>query len=408
MSRIKIEGPKAAVDTQLSLGGSKSISNRVLLIKALSQTDFSITNLSDSDDTQTMLRLVETEETTYDVHHAGTCFRFLTAKLAISKGNQILTGSKRMLKRPIGPLVDALKLIGADIEYIGDQGYPPLRINSFTSQNQNTVSIDAGISSQFISALCMIAPVLPEGLVINLNGDLVSRSYLEMTLSIMKDFGVRSSFVGNNIEVAHQEYVARDYKVESDWSSVSYLYSIAALLSGSKLKLSHYFENSYQGDSGTPDLYKLFGVDTEYVENHISINSNGDYTDNIKYDFINQPDLTQTYSVMAAALGIEMHYKGVQTLAIKETDRMTALAIELSKVGVSIEKATGEYEYIQKGRAVVEGPIFETYQDHRMAMALAPLSILGTIYISNPEVVAKSYPNYWNDLATLGFKITSV
>ncbi len=408
MSRIKIEGPSSALNAELSLGGSKSISNRVLLIKALCKTDFNIENLSDSDDTQTMLKLIETDKTEYDVHHAGTCFRFMTAKLAITDGSQILTGSNRMLQRPIGALVDALRLIGADIEYMGEEGYPPLRINPFVSQTDNTVSIDAGISSQFISALCMIAPVLPMGLTINLEGDLVSRSYLEMTLSIMIDFKVKSSFIGNTIQINHQKYVASNYIVESDWSSVSYLYSIAALISNSELKLSHYFKKSVQGDSDTADLYRQFGVETKYLDKHILISSNGQHRDVIKYNFINQPDLTQTYSVMAAALGIEMHYKGLQTLAIKETDRMSALATELSKVGISITKSDGEFEYIQKGRVRVEEPIFDTYQDHRMAMALAPLSILGTIYINDPEVVTKSYPNYWNDLVTLGFKITAV
>ncbi len=408
MGRIKIYGPQSPIDADLSIGGSKSISNRVLLIRALCEDNFSIDNLSDSDDTETMLKLIDSDEDTYDVHHAGTCFRFLTARLAITAGEQLLTGSSRMLQRPIGPLVDALRTIGADIEYRGADGYPPLLIRSFNNQMSGKVSIDAGMSSQFISALCMIAPVLPHGLEIELTGDLVSRSYLEMTLSIMSDFGIQSTFADNTIEISHQKYVAKDYVVESDWSSVSYQYAIAALSKDSKINLSHYFKNSYQGDSRVIELYKNFGVTTVYNDGSISIKSDGVIPKVIKYDFINQPDLAQTYAVMAAALGVELHYKGVQTLAIKETDRMSALATELAKVGVTISKSDGEYEYVQTGKAVVDNPIFDTYQDHRMAMAIAPLAIINPIYINDPEVVTKSYPNYWNDLATLGFEITSV
>jgi len=407
LNSIKIEGPQSPIDAALSIGGSKSISNRVLLIRALCNKGFDIQNLSDSDDTQTMLKLIDSDNTSYDVHHAGTCFRFLTARLSIMPGEQLLTGSSRMLQRPIGPLVDALRSIGADIEYKGEEGYPPLLIKSFKNQVSSTAIIDAGISSQFISALCMIAPVLPDGLTIELEGDLVSKSYLQMTLSIMEDFGVRSTFVDNNIKVAHQSYIARDYTVESDWSSVSYHYAIAALLRGSKIKLSHYINNSYQGDSRVIELYKTFGVTTKFNDGSITLNSNGLFPKVIKYDFINQPDLAQTFAVMAAALGIELHYKGVQTLAIKETDRMAALATELSKVGVTIRESDGEYAYIQSGKAMIDNPIFDTYQDHRMAMALAPLAILKPIYINDPEVVTKSYPNFWNDLATLGFMITS-
>ena len=407
MTRIKIVGPTSPIDAKLEIGGSKSISNRVLLIRSLCNQSFDIDNLSDSDDTQTMLKLTQEESDHYDVHHAGTCFRFLTARLAITEDEQVLTGSSRMLQRPIGPLVDALRYIGADIEYMGEEGYPPLKIKTFSNQDKDEVKIDAGISSQFISALCMIAPVLPQGLKINLKGILVSKPYLDMTLRIMKDFGVESNFENNTISIRSQAYIAKDYLVESDWSSVSYHYAIVALNPGSRIKLKHYFKDSYQGDSRTQDLYKSFGVKTLYDKSTIELSHIGTHKKELSYDFIEQPDLVQTYAVIAAGLGLDMSYKGVQTLAIKETDRMSALQSELSKVGITITQSEYEFDYIQRGKAKIVNPIFETYEDHRMAMAMAPLAIISPIYINNPEVVTKSYPNFWNDLVTLGFTITS-
>lgn len=407
MTRIKVLGPTSPINAKLKIGGSKSISNRVLLIRSLCNQSFDIDNLSDSDDTQTMLRLTKEEIQNYDVHHAGTCFRFLTARLAVSEGEQMLTGSSRMLQRPIGPLVEALRYIGADIEYMVEEGYPPLMIKEFFNQSKDEVSIDSGISSQFISALCMIAPVLPQGLKINLKGTLVSKPYLDMTLRIMKDFGVESNFENNTISIASQKYVAKDYLVESDWSSVSYHYAITALMPGSRIQLSHYFKDSYQGDSRTQNLYESIGVKTLYDKSSIELSHVGTDEKELDYNFLDQPDLVQTYAVIAAGLGLDIRYKGVQTLAIKETDRMSALQSELSKVGIRIIKSDDEFDYAQSGKVKIKDPIFDTYEDHRMAMAMAPLAIISPIYINNPKVVTKSYPNFWNDLVTLGFTITS-
>jgi len=406
MSIIRISKPKNAIRAKLHIGGSKSISNRILLIRAFSGTDFQIDNLSDSDDTQTMLKLLSEDADTFDAHHAGTTFRFLTAYFAMQPGKQVLTGSDRMLQRPIAPLVDGLREIGAKIDYLGVEGYPPLSIESFSKQEKNEISLDASISSQFISSLCMIAPTLENGLIINLVGDLVSRPYLQMTLSIMESFGIVSTFSNNKISIESQAYRPQNYIVESDWSSASYHFAIASIANDCEIELSHYKKSSYQGDSQIVELSKVFGVETRNIDGGIVIKSNGQKEKEFSYDFLEQPDLAQTIAVMAAACGMDMTYQGLKTLAIKETDRVAAIASELAKVNVKF--SVGNDTWQQSGKAIMSDPTFDTYQDHRMAMAFAPLAILGDIMIREPEVVTKSYPRFWQDLATLGFGITSL
>lgn len=405
MSQLTIKGPTSPINAHIHIGGSKSISNRVLLIRALSQSDFKIDNLSDSDDTQTMLNLLLQENLKeYDCHHAGTTFRFLTAFLAMQKSEQMLTGSSRMQQRPIGPLVDALRSIGAEIDYVVNEGFPPLKIKPFKRQIKNEINIKADISSQFISALCMIAPNLENGLRINFIGDLVSRPYLEMTLSIMSSFGIDSTFGEDYISIDSQSYKPQPYLVESDWSSASYHYAIASLLPGSKITLSYYFKNSLQGDSKMADMAKSFGVTTSYVENKIILESLENHNSFFNYDFIRQPDIAQTISVMGAAKNMHLQFKGLKTLRIKETDRILALQQELNKVNINLFPSSDKnFEFEQSGNIVVDNPIFETYQDHRMAMAFAPLAILGPISFNNPEVVSKSYPRFWEDLLDMGF-----
>jgi len=407
MSELILKGPKTPIKAHIKIGGSKSISNRVLLIRALSQTHFNIENLSNSDDTSTLLKLLrDGSHKTFDCHHAGTTFRFLTAYLAIQEGEQILTGSDRMKQRPIGPLVNALRNIGAEIVYLEKEGYPPLKIKDFKKQTSNEISIKADISSQFISALCMIAPVLKKGLKIKFEGELVSQPYLEMTLKIMSTFGITSKFESNKVEIEPQSYNAKNYLVESDWSSASYHFAIASIIPGSELKLNHYFENSLQGDSAIVQMAQSFGVESSFDGSILNLKSNSSHKDLFAYDYIKQPDIAQTFAVMGAAKNIKLKYNGLKTLRIKETDRVAALQNELSKVGISFEKSTdGKYEFEQSGNIKISKPSFETYQDHRMAMAFAPLAILNEIKIIKPEVVSKSYPDYWQHLEEMGFEI---
>jgi 3-phosphoshikimate 1-carboxyvinyltransferase len=407
MSELILNGPKDPINTSLKIGGSKSISNRVLLIRALSQSQFEIDNLSNSDDTSTLLKLLENgDQYTYDCHHAGTTFRFLTAYFSLQKGEQILTGSNRMKQRPIGPLVEALISIGADIEYIENDGYPPLRIKSFKNQKSDKIKIKADISSQFISALCMISPVLKKGLKIEFQGELVSKPYLEMTLSIMSTFGITSQFNNNCITINSQSYKSQNYLVESDWSSASYHFAIASLLPGSEIRLNHYFKSSLQGDSAIVYMAEAFGVESNFEGSQLIIRSNFGHQSSFAYNYIKQPDIAQTMAVMGAAKNMNLQFKGLKTLRIKETDRIKALQNELQKVGVSFQKSVDDqYEFENVGKIKINGAKFETYQDHRMAMAFAPLAILGEIKIMNPAVVSKSYPDFWKHLEEMGFVI---
>lgn len=410
MKALRIEGPSHPIKCKLEISGSKSISNRALLIKALCKESFTIDNLSVSDDSSTMKALLDHQGPEYDAHHAGTTFRFLTAYFSLKTGEQILTGSERMKQRPIGPLVDALRTIGADIEYLENEGYPPLRIKSFQGQKTATLNIASDISSQFISALCMIAPTLPQGLTLELEKELVSRPYLMMTLNMMSYFGVEHLFNNNTIGIRHQEYKPKDFIVESDWSSASYHYLIAGLLPGSKIELSKYFEESLQGDSEISKVFSQLGVDTHFQDNSIVIQSTENKVDEFEYDFIEIPDTAQTFASWAAGNGVAIRYNGLKTLAIKETDRVAALTEELSKLSIKIQKdESGEFEYVQIGKAHSNQiPHFETYNDHRMAMALAPLSIVSPVIIKDPKVVSKSYPNFWQDLSAMGFKLTEI
>lgn len=405
--KIKITGPKHPIQTNLLIDGSKSISNRVLMIRALSQQNFAIENLSGSDDTNILLKNLDSVKSQeYDCHHAGTTFRFLTAYFAIMDDTQILTGSNRMKDRPISDLVEALNDLGADICYLEKEGYPPLSIKPFKKQTKNKIKIKADISSQFVSALCLIAPILQQGLTIELEGTMVSSSYINMTLEIMNHFGVSSLYSDKSISIESQKYTAKTYTVESDWSSASYHFSIASLCPNSKIRLKNFFENSLQGDSAIIKMAKSFGVNSKIVDNELIIQSTSLYVNRFAYDFIQNPDLVQTIAVMAAAKNINVLYNGLSTLKIKETDRIKALKQELKKINVVIKESPGmEFELEQIGMISIINPEFDTYQDHRMAMALAPLALLSPIVVRDPEVVSKSYPQFWDDLTRMGFEI---
>lgn len=416
MSRIQIKKTKSVSGT-IKLDGSKSISNRVLIIRALAQKAFKIDNLSTSDDTETLAKLLSSDEHTLNTGHAGTTFRFMTAYLAFSGEERVLTGSARMKERPIGPLVDALNTLGAKISYQEKEGYPPLKFSPSECIN-NEVEIDAGISSQFLSALLLIAPSLPNGLRLKLKGDLVSRPYLEMTLRIMAHFGVNHRWEETCIEIKKQNYGSSDFTVESDWSAASYYYSIAALVESADLSLVGLFKDSLQGDAAMIDLGIKIGVSSEWKEDGslrlAKVSRSGSM---LEYDFINQPDLAQTISVAVGGLGMHGLYTGLKTLEIKETDRIQALKNELQKVGVSLsqlpprfsEKSGLKY-FMQQGKAgaLDKEDLFETYKDHRMAMAFAPLACLFDITIEDPKVVSKSYPNFWNDMDSIGFKLINL
>lgn len=412
---IKLSYPNNTISGTVKLDGSKSLSNRALIIRALCDEDFEIKNICESDDSIILQKLLAQSPTdVYDAGHAGTCYRFTTAFLALQEGTQILTGSERMKERPIGILVSALKSLGADIEYLENEGYPPLKINSFDHTTKiSSVSIAGTVSSQYISALIMIAPTLPDGLEINIVGELVSRPYLEMTLKMMAYFGIAYTFTENKITIPHQAYEAKDILIEADWSAASYYYSIASIREA-KITLQGLFKDSWQGDSAMAQIGNKFGIETSYGENEITITSKPDSRSKlIDYDFVKEPDIAQTVAVMCAANNVEGFFTGLQTLRIKETDRIDALKTELAKVGVSVyklppqmSKKSGNEYYGIAGMAKSEKiPIFETYKDHRMAMAFAPLGMIFPIQINKPEVVSKSYTNFWKDLESLGFQI---
>lgn len=399
------------------LDGSKSISNRALLIRALCEDHFEIDHLSTSDDSKAMLSLLGTDESELDAGPAGTTFRFLTAYLALQPGEQVLTGSDRMKQRPIGPLVDALNSLGADISYLEKEGYPPLLFKDPHDLGKNyKLSIPANISSQFISALLMIGPVLPRGIEVTLEGNLVSASYLQMTLTMMQDFGIEYSFEGQVITIPPQSYQGKRYKVESDWSAASYHYANAALADEVSLRLGGLRQNSMQGDSATVLLFNRLGLQTDWDDDGLTITRIGKPEGLLEHDYILCPDIAQTLAVVTGGLGIHGLFTGLETLSIKETDRIAALRDELAKVGVHFGKMPPRFSqesrkqfYAVDGKAEwSDPPLFETYHDHRMAMAFAPLGMIAPVMIKDPKVVGKSYPDFWKDLTKVGFTIQLV
>lgn len=410
MEKLTLKKKDRQIKGTIELAGSKSIANRALIIRALCKDHFPIHRIANANDTQLMQALIESKAALRDAGPAGTTFRFLTAYLSLQAGSQVLTGTERMKQRPIGLLVNALKSLGADIQYLEKEGYPPLKINApgqdFGKNNQ--VAIPADTSSQYVSALLMIAPTLPNGLELSLVGDIVSRPYLEMTLSLMKYFGIHYEWKDQTIHIAPQEYVGRPFTVEADWSAASYHYALAAFADEVDLQLNGLFKASVQGDAVLAEMMSHFGVQTSYNETGVRLTKVGQpSSEPFKKDFLYCPDLAQTLAVICAGTGIEGHFTGLQTLRIKETDRIDALQEELSKVGVAFrEDVEQEGWYVIRGKAhFKEVPGFATYEDHRMAMAFAPLALLHEIEIEEPEVVGKSYPDFWKDLKTVGFDV---
>jgi len=353
-----------------------------------------------------MYKLLQSNDHILDVIDAGTTMRFLTAYVAITGQDKILTGTKRMRERPIGILVDALRQIGADIEYLENEGYPPLHIKGFKDTGINAIQIRGDVSSQYISAILMICPILKNGLRLELTGKIGSRPYIDMTLGIMKHFGVSAKFDKNIITIPKQSYLNVTFDVDPDWSGASYWYSIVALASEASIFLERFHLPSYQGDSIIKDIMTDLGVESEFTNDGILL-TKSEHKESIDIDLSNFPDLAQTIAVVCSAKGIHARFTGLESLRIKETDRIAALQKELSKLGSQlIEKNNNEWELIPITSSIISKKLsFNTYDDHRMAMAFAPLATITEINIENPEVVQKSYPSYWDDLRKAGFLI---
>ncbi len=405
---------------RIVLPASKSISGRALVINALSGSSLLPDNLSDSDDTQAMLNALHEMPEVIDIGAAGTAMRFLTAYLSVTPGTHTITGTERMKHRPIGILVDALRTLGADIAYEGEEGFPPLRIAGRNDIEGGELSVPGNVSSQYISALLMIAPTLKKGLRLTLTGQIASRPYLDMTMSMMRDFGAEVEWIAKDvIEVKPGSYRQRPYHIESDWSAASYWYEMVALSpdAGAQVELVGLHHDSIQGDSKVWQLMSELGVATEYYEEPdgteiIRLRKTGNLACHFCHDFSHQPDLAQTFAVTCAMLDVPFRLVGLQSLRIKETDRIAALVEELGKI-VCLEGNDSEllwegfYNIDDLELLPFEEFTFDTYDDHRMAMALAPVCLRtgGEIVINNPEVVSKSYPHYWEDLEKVGFSI---
>ncbi|MDC7187001.1 3-phosphoshikimate 1-carboxyvinyltransferase [Phocaeicola massiliensis] len=407
--QIKVTAP-AKIHTTIQLPSSKSISNRALIINALGNGTHHPENLSDCDDTRVMIRALNDDKETIDIMAAGTAMRFLTAYLSVTPGARIITGTERMQQRPIQVLVNALRELGADIEYVANDGFPPLRITG-RELRKDTISLPGNVSSQYISALLMIAPVLTNGLTIRLTGDIISRPYINLTLQLMNDFGVRAEWTDDHrLKVEPQAYHSTPFYVESDWSAASYWYQIVALSKEAEVTLPGLFKDSYQGDSQVAGIFRSLGVETIYKDKTVILKKNGKSVERLDYDFINQPDLAQTFVVTCALLNIPFRFSGLQSLKIKETDRMAALITEMRKLGYILHETDGSVLSWEGERCTTEEhPAIDTYEDHRMAMAFAPTCLaLPEILINNPQVVSKSYPRYWEDLRQAGFIIKEV
>ena len=401
---LKLQQKTPHLSGDVRITGSKSESNRLLLLQALFG-NFEINNLSNSDDSDVMQRALASTQRVVDIHHAGTAMRFLTAYFAAYEGREtLLTGSNRMKERPIGLLVDALRTLGADITYTETEGYAPLLIKG-KKLTKNTVSLAANVSSQYISALMMIGASLEKGLEINLLGNITSVPYIEMTRSLLTQLGIVSSFENQLIKIEPAKNVSiSEMTVESDWSSVSYYYSLVALSKTAKLNLSSYKKESLQGDAVLAELYDKLGVQTTFLENTIVLEKEVESKPRrVSFDLANCPDIAQTIAVTCFGLGVACDLTGLHTLKIKETDRLEALKNELTKLGATIT-VTDKSLHLKEGGTCNENITIKTYQDHRMAMAFAPLALKVPIIFEDAEVVNKSYPDFWADFRGLGFK----
>jgi len=400
--------------TGVDLPASKSISNRALIIYSLTGGNVLPRNLSDCDDTEVIINALRHMPETINIKAAGTAMRFMTAYLSVMRGTHILTGTERMKHRPIGILVDALRHLGAQIDYVGEEGYPPLRITGQTLEG-GELELPGNVSSQYISALLMIGPVLRNGLTLKMSGNIISRPYIDLTLWMMREFGADAEWTGpNTIEVQAKPYIVRDYFIENDWSGASYWYEMVALSSDrdAEVRLAGLMDGSKQGDSSVRYIFSLLGVKTifetkeEGVAQTVTLRKSGRCVPRLEYDFVNSPDLAQTFVVTCAMLGVPFHFRGLHTLKIKETDRIKALKTEMRKLGFVLRDANDSELYWDGERCEpAADTAIDTYEDHRMALAFAPVAMKQPIVINNPQVVTKSYPNFWHDLRQAHFTI---
>ena len=409
--RYQLTAPKTLQGT-IHLPASKSISNRALILRALAHGTSPIENLADCDDTMVIINAFEKDGDVIDIKAAGTAMRFLTAFYSTQPGSHILTGTERMKQRPISILVDALRQLGAQIDYMEKEGFPPLRITGRKLQSKE-LTLPGDVSSQYISALLMIAPTLSNGLILKLTGHVTSLPYIDMTLQLMREFGASANRSENlhsmQLEVKSGGYRDIPYMIENDWSAASYWYEMVALSNDPQatITLPHLKRESTQGDCKGAELFKLLGVYTEYTERGITIYKQGELPQRLDADLCEMPDLAQTFVVTCCLLGIPFRFTGLHTLRIKETDRISALINELLKLGIVLYAEGDDVLRWDGDRCQAEdSPVIATYDDHRMAMAFAPTALkVKSIAIDHPEVVSKSYPHYWEDLQQVGFNI---
>ena len=396
------------LSAQIAVTGSKSETNRLLLLQALFPS-ITLSNTSNSDDSEVMQMALSGNEEVVDIHHAGTAMRFLTAYFAVKEGREVmLTGSSRMQERPVKILVEALRQLGADISFLKEEGYPPIKIKGQKITNYK-VTMAANVSSQYISALLLVAPKLENGIELTLEGEITSIPYIKMTLALLNDLDIKTSFEGNVIKVHPQQTVApKLMTVESDWSSASYFFSLAALSDKASISLSSYKQSSLQGDSALVSIYKEMGVESQFSDNTITLTKikKFQYQD-VTFDLNHTPDIAQTIVVTCLGLGIGCHLTGLHTLKIKETDRLEALRIELSKLGANISVTNDSLTLVATSE-INSNIKIGTYNDHRMAMAFAPLALKVPIIIENADVVSKSYPDFWDDMEKLGYKVSDL
>ncbi|KVV13137.1 3-phosphoshikimate 1-carboxyvinyltransferase [Flavobacterium sp. TAB 87] len=405
---LLVQTSQTNLEGKIAVTGSKSETNRLLLLQALFP-NITLSNTSNSDDSEVMQKALVGHDAIVDIHHAGTAMRFLTAYFAVSEGREvIMTGSPRMQERPIKILVDTLRQLGVEITYEKEEGYPPIKIKG-KKVTESKVTLAANVSSQYISALLLVASKLENGLELTLEGEITSVPYIKMTLALLDDLEIQTSFEGNIIKVYPKAaVVAKEMVVESDWSSASYFFSLVALADTAKITISSYKKNSLQGDSDLVNIYKEIGVNATFENNNLMLEKQTNYLPKaVSFDLNNTPDIAQTIVVTCFGLGIACHLTGLHTLKIKETDRLEALQVELTKLGATIS-VTNDSLKLEPSTTIHKNVHIATYNDHRMAMAFAPLALKVPIIIDNAEVVSKSYPDFWEDFKALQFQVSEV
>ena len=419
---IELTAPSGPLKGTINLPTSKSIANRYLILSALSEGKLTINHLSESDDTQILHQLLTNPpgDGVYDAHHAGTTSRFLLAYLALQPGTQVITGSDRLKTRPIKALADALTSMGANLTYLEKEGCQPIQVDSPSDNLATEVTLSGGVSSQFITALLLNAASLPKGLTIHIDGEWISRPYIEMTLRILEDVGIQHTLTDTSITIQPQAIAETTLSVESDWSAASYFIALVCARPGSEVILPRLFQDSIQGDSGILPLIGAYGCEYAFGEEGLRVrntqSADTDYPPMLEMNLEDTPDIFQTLATLHSILGISCMYSGLSTLPGKETNRITAMQAELQKGMTFLSKLpsrfTTKYEddyYLQEGKAsLTETPTYHTYQDHRMAMSLALMSLIHPVKIEDPSVVTKSFPTYWDQLKTLGFEVREV